>query len=288
MKEFLKTILWATDFSEESKVALSHAAHLAKAFGSRLVALHVIPDFSPILYECYGECRAELSGTIAKSKADAEAKLAEWEKSPDVHFEKTLVIPGSTAQVIVETATKEKANLIVIGRKGFSDHEKTLIGGVAHQILRSTPVPVLVTHRQGPAPGVKKILVPTDFTAHEDVERNYAWKLAKGLDASICLLYVMELFGHDFRLADEMFDAVMKKLKSRRRKEHEDIEITEDVTRAVHAYEGIIDYAETKGYGMIVMSTQVRKFARFFLGSTTEKVVTLSTLPVFAIPPDRD
>jgi len=35
------------------------------------------------------------------------------------------------------------------------------------------------------------------------------------------------------------------------------------------------------------MSTTVRKLSRFFLGSTTEKVIAHSRVPVFAIPREK-
>ena len=77
-----------------------------------------------------------------------------------------------------------------------------------------------------------------------------------------------------------------KKLKKRRTKEREDIKVSEDVYRAVNAAVGIVDYAETHKYDMIVISTCVQsKLERFFLGSTTEKVISYSHIPVFAIPP---
>ncbi len=107
------------------------------------------------------------------------------------------------------------------------------------------------------------------------------------MNASLKFLYVLELFGHDFRLTDEMFASVLKKLQARKKREHEDVDITEDVTKAVHGWEGIIEYAETKGFDLIVMSTTVRKLARFFLGSTTEKVIAHSRVPVFAIPREK-
>jgi nucleotide-binding universal stress UspA family protein len=68
--------------------------------------------------------------------------------------------------------------------------------------------------------------------------------------------YVLELFGHEFRLTDEMFATVLMKLQTRK-------------------------------FDLIVMSTTVRKLARFFLGSTTEKVIAHSRVPVFAIPREQ-
>jgi nucleotide-binding universal stress UspA family protein len=52
----------------------------------------------------------------------------------------------------------------------------------------------------------------------------------------------------------------------------------------VHGWEGILDYTGTKHFDLIVMSTTVRRLTRFFLGSTTEKVIAHSRVPVYAIP----
>ena len=288
MTHQLKNILWATDFSDESKEALAHARRFAKAFGAKLTGLHVVPDFAPALYEALPNAQAELAGKIENGKSMAKARLDRLFEADGILPDKTIVAQGSAAKVIVETARKEGADLIVVGRKGVSGREQNLIGSVTHQLLRSAHVPVLVTKgTDGKVGPLDKILVPTDFSDEEDVERDHAWRLAKGLDASLVFLYVMELFGHDFRLTDEMFAAVLKKLQARKKREHEDVAIGEDVTKAVHSWEGIIDYAETKGFGLIVMSTTVSKLARFFLGSTTEKVIAHSRLPVFAIPRER-
>jgi nucleotide-binding universal stress UspA family protein len=284
----IKNVLWATDFSEESKEALAYANFFAKTYGAKLTALHVVPDFSPALYELWPQAQADLAGKIEATKISAQAQLDHICKTEGVCADMVIIREGSAAHVILETAKKEGADLIVVGRKGIAGREQNLIGSVTHQILRSAHVPVLVTKGTKARPdAIKKILVPTDFTAEEDLERDQAWKLAKSFKASIRFLYVLELFGHEFRLTDEMFAAVLKKLQARKKREHEDVEITEDVTKAVHSYEGIIDYAETHKFDLIVMSTTVRKLARFFLGSTTEKVVAHSRVPVFAIPREQ-
>lgn len=284
----IKNVLWATDFSEESKEALAYANFLAKAFKAKLVALHVVPDFAPALYEAWPEAQAELIGKIEGAKASAKAKLEHMCEKQGVCANKIIVTEGAAAKVILKTAKKESAGLIVVGRKGVSGHEQNLIGSVTHRILRGARVPVLVTKGTDAKIGdLGKILVPTDFSSDEDVERDQAWKLAKVLGSSLTFLYVMELFGHDFRLTDEMFDSVLKKLQARKKREHRAIAIDEAVVKAVHGYEGIIDYADTKGFGLIVMSTTVRKLSRFFLGSTTEKVIAHSRVPVFAIPREK-
>ena len=285
MTRYLKNVLWATDFSDESKEALAYAKFFAKTFGAKLTALHVVPDFAPALYEAWPEVQAELAGKIEATKISAKAQLDHICAAEGVCPDKVLITEGSAAKVILKTAKKEDADLIVVGRKGVSGPEQNLIGSVTHQILRGARVPVLVTKGTTGRPGaISKILVPTDFSAEEDIERNHAWHLARVLGSSLTFLYVLELFGHDFRLTDEMFASVLKKLQARKKKEHKNVDIGEDVTKAVHGWEGVIDYAETKGFDLIVMSTTVRKLTRFFLGSTTEKVIAHSRVPVFAIP----
>ena len=285
MKQALKTILWATDFSEESKEALAYARTFAATFGAKLVALHVVPDFAPALYEAWPEARAELAGKVEATKISAKAQLDHMCRTAGACPDKVLVAQGSAAKVILQTAKKESAGLIVVGRKGVSGKERNLIGSVTHQVLRGSHVPVLVTKgTDAKVQPIKKILVPTDFSSGEDIERDHAWRLAKAFDAGLFFLYVLELFGHDFRLTDEMFASVLKKLKARGKKAGEGVQICEEVVKAVHAWEGIVEHAETKGFGLIVMSTTVRKVGRFLLGSTTEKVIAHSRVPVFAIP----
>jgi nucleotide-binding universal stress UspA family protein len=288
MTDLCKHILWATDYSEESQEALLYAALFAKTFGCRLSAVHVVPDFSPVLYESLPAIEAELTGRIEEATEAAKARIREISKARGIAFDNVLILKGTPAKAICEAANKEKADLIVIGPAGASAGSRTAIGSVANQVLRSSFVPVLVTKKRKGAPAIKKILVPTDFSAREEIERDFAWKLAKGFKASLGFLYVLELFGHDFRLTDELFKAVLEKLKARKAKEHEDIVIAEDVYKAVRAADGIVDYAANHQYDMIVMSTHVGKVARFLLGSTTEKVIARSPVPVFAIPPGKD
>jgi nucleotide-binding universal stress UspA family protein len=288
MTRYLKNILWATDFSEESKEALAYAQFFAKTFGAKLTAVHVVPDFSPALYEAWPQAQAELAGKIEETKISAKVQLEHICEVQGVCPDKVVVTEGAAAKVILKTAKKEGADLIVVGRKGVTGHEQNLLGSVTHRILRGARVPVLVTKGTDVKVGdLRKILVPTDFSSEEDLERDHAWKLARVLGSSLTFLYVMELFGHDFRLTDEMFASVLAKLQARKKREHKAVEINEDVTKAVHGYEGIIDYADTKGFGLIVMSTTVRKLSRFFLGSTTEKVIAHSRVPVFAIPREK-
>ncbi|MDH5707065.1 MAG: universal stress protein [Candidatus Aminicenantes bacterium] len=287
MAGFLKKILWATDFSDEAQESLLYADAFAKAFKASIVALHVIPDFSAALYDAAYVIKGELVKKVAAVKKDAEEKLKTLQKAKGITF-KNIVKEGTAAKVIIEVAEKEGVDLIVIGRRGMSAIEKLFIGSVANQVLRNSPVPILLTKKKTGVPRFKKLIVPTDFSEREEVERDFAWAIAKGFGAELTLLHVLELHDYEFspRVLDDMMDSLLKRLKQRKKREKTDIKIREEVYRAINAAIGIVDYAETHNYDLIVISTCVQsKLERFFLGSTTEKVISYTHIPVFAIPP---
>lgn len=287
MAGFLNKILWVTDFSDEAQEALLYAQSFAKAFRAKLLALHVTPDFSPALYDTASVIRGELTKRVEAMKIQATKRLEKLKKAKKLSFD-IIVKEGNASKKIIETAEERKVDLIVMGRKGLSALEKLFLGSVANQVLRNASVPVLLTKKKAGKVRFNKILVPTDFSEMEERERDFAWKLAKGLESEIMLLHVLELHDYEFtpRVLDDMFDSLMKRLKKRRKREKEDIKVSEDVTRSINASLGIVDYAETHKYDLIVISTCVHsKIERFFLGSTTEKVISYSPIPVFAIPP---
>jgi nucleotide-binding universal stress UspA family protein len=289
MTDFVNKILWATDFSDEAQEAFSYADIFAKTFGAKILGLHVIPGFSPEHYQSAIVVIDELKKRMDHMRNVAEEKFKSFQKARGIKFE-YYIKDGNAAKAIVETAEDLGVDLIVIGRKGLSAIERLFIGNVANQVLRHSPIPILITKKKSGKPKFKKILVPTDFSEQEEVERDYAWKLAKGFDADITLLHILELHDYEFppRVLEEMLDSVLKKMKQRKRREKEDIKITEDVTRAIDAPVGIVDYADTHRIDMIVISTCAQsKLERFLLGSTTEKVISYSPIPIFAIPPSH-
>jgi len=289
MAGFIKKILWPTDFSDEAQNALLYADAFANAFKASIIALHVVPDVSPALYDAEEAIKGEIAERVSAIKGKRKKKMEDIGKSRRMTF-KILIKEGNAAKKIVETAEEEKADLIVLGKRGLSAIERLFIGSVANQVLRSSSIPLLLTKKNGGKPRFKKILVPTDFSEQEERERDYAWKLAKGFDSDLVLLHVLELHDYKFspRSLDEMFDSVKKRLKQRKKREKEDIKVSEEVSRSINAAIGITDYVDTEKADMIVMSTYVQsKWERFFLGSTTEKVISYSSIPVFAIPPFR-
>src|SRR4030042_536722 len=160
MAGFIKNILWPTDFSPEGQGALLDAGLFAEAFSARITALHVVPDLAPAFYADSPIVEQELSGRMAEVNKKARTQLRAIETKRGLAFKKVVVAEGSAAKKIVETAEKEKADLVVMGKKGQSMLERILIGSVAHHVLRPSPVPVLMTKKGSPPVGIKQITGP--------------------------------------------------------------------------------------------------------------------------------
>ena len=187
----------------------------------------------------------------------ARKRLDDLAAKKGIRFAKVLIESGSPAKKIIEVAAREKADLIVIGKTGLSAIEKVLVGSVANAVLRHAPAPVLVAGKRKARPGIRKILVPTDFSEREEIERDFAWSLASVFKADLTLLHALVL--HDYRVAPEyaesMLRDVLERLKKRKAREKKGFQVHEDVVRAMSVAGGIVNYAEANKFDLIAIST---------------------------------
>lgn len=125
----LSCVIVASDGSEASLQAAEFAAGILKQTPpERLIALSVVPDSSETARERASETNARISNMFENSGASCEACAPK----------------GSPAAAIVETASKEHADLIVMGSRGLSGIGAFMLGSVSREVLESTECPVLV------------------------------------------------------------------------------------------------------------------------------------------------
>jgi nucleotide-binding universal stress UspA family protein len=139
-----KKILVPTDGSSLATAAATMAARLAKAQGGQVVGIYVIDPFPFIGIGDASAVALQSYMTEARRAAtqalDAVGKICEAEGAPFVGdtIERNVVHEG-----IVETATAEGCDLIVMGSHGRQGVKALLLGSVAHKVLVHAPVPVL-------------------------------------------------------------------------------------------------------------------------------------------------
>lgn len=129
----LKTILYATDFSLESKAALPYAASLAQEFHAELSVLHVAPKKELLVRD-----REHLESYLRHQLQ----QLAPPEAFPWCTVTHTVAL-GETLEEIVAAATERRADLIVLGLHGSVRFTSHLPERLSYRVLCDAPCPVM-------------------------------------------------------------------------------------------------------------------------------------------------
>jgi nucleotide-binding universal stress UspA family protein len=188
----VKNILYLTDFSEPSEAALPFATTLARGCGAKVHALHVLV---PAAYVYMTPGLTAVAIEAAEENAWTEMQRVESQLAGLVH--RTFVERGVEVWPAVRRAIEDDdIDLVVLGTHGRTGAEKLLLGSVAEEIFRRSPVPVL-TIGPGVRSGVhnggrfRRVLFATDFTPESLAGTPYAVALAEENQARLLLLLVM-------------------------------------------------------------------------------------------------
>lgn len=146
MPTFTK-ILAPTDFSEDSKLALSYAITLAEKFSSEIIVVHVDQPLAPVMVSELNPGLdvstmnriAEEGRLMALKELDgATARLRESGVKA-----RGLMRVGAPFLEIINAAQGEAADLIVMGTHGRTGLAHVLMGSVAERVVNKAPCPVL-------------------------------------------------------------------------------------------------------------------------------------------------
>src|SRR3989304_5350667 len=293
----INKILWASDGSMESDMALKYVELLASKYGSEIVGLSVV---QPVDIK-----RLKVPVDVKKELFSIQALLEKKEYNRINKALKQLELKDTKLDICIETgiphkdilrvAKEEKVDLIAMGKRGLGLKDRILLGSNTNKVLRMANAPILaVRHKKGDKIDIKKILVPTDLSGHTLTSLDFAIDLANRFNSTIYLLHILELH-HSYEIStskiiEELRLLALKELRSYLEKIPKEkikgINIKEMVTLYLRGWFGIINFAEENGIDLIIMTTHGRKgLARFMLGSTAEKVISESPCPVLAIKP---
>lgn len=144
----------AFDFSDESRLALERAAtQLSALGGAELIVAHVHRPVSTgfgVEFAALSPAFQNVDQTItesAKLKIDEEL-TALRERFPALAF-RAVIESGYPPEHIVDIASREDADQIVIGSHGRKGLQRFFLGSVAERVLRSADRPVLIVKTHG-------------------------------------------------------------------------------------------------------------------------------------------
>ncbi|MDG5774877.1 universal stress protein [Haloarculaceae archaeon H-GB2-1] len=137
-------ILIPTDGSECANAAVEHALAIASRFDATVDVLNVI-DVNAISGGAYAAYPPDVLDELRSAGESATASVADRARDAGVSVN-TTVREGFPVRTILEYASEEKSDVIVMGTHGRSGLERFVLGSTTERILRRAPVPLLSVH----------------------------------------------------------------------------------------------------------------------------------------------
>jgi len=137
----VQKILVADDGSVFAQKAIDKAVELAKKEESEIICINVMEDYCPMgLTEI--DCNVVRDIQIKESRT-ITANATEKFKRAGINA-KMITETGSPAEMIIEVAKREGAELIIAASHGRHGAKKFAFGSVTARLIEHSPVPVLV------------------------------------------------------------------------------------------------------------------------------------------------
>ena len=138
-----ENILVAVDGSKHSDAAFDVAMDISQKYGSQVFVLHVFQGGTgpgTLVSPGFEDDMRAIGQQILDSY---EAKVKERRDSLQKNV-RMLLEMGDAAQKIMETASKIKCDLVLIGSRGRGGFKELLLGSVSHKVTNHASCPVLV------------------------------------------------------------------------------------------------------------------------------------------------
>src|SRR5690348_2484538 len=213
-----KNILFCTDFSSASDIALPYAAEVARHFGAKLFGFHVrladhyafVPEGGPL----------EPAFTDEEIQENISTML---DRFPGLERE-AILGKGGIWPALAPVIKDKEIDLVVVGTRGRTGFAKFVLGSQAEEIFRQAPCPVMTVGPQlarhlPQSTQISEILYASDLSPESANAAPYAVSLAQEYQAHLTLLHVItpqrtgdlvaphELLASSQRLLHEMVPA---------------------------------------------------------------------------------
>jgi nucleotide-binding universal stress UspA family protein len=212
-------ILLPIDFSARSTDAADSAAAIAERFGSEIVLLHVLaPGFNLPL-----PTSAQMRMLHGFAREEAEEKMKEFRSNEWRHLVvKRVLEEGDAATKIVEYASSEHVDLIMMPTHGYGPFRRLLIGSVTAKVLHDASCPVwTAVHTPDTASGVlaqpRRIACALDLGVQSSSILGWASRLSWEFGATLSLIHVIASLDprlQDYGLSPEWRGYVINEAKA--------------------------------------------------------------------------
>lgn len=276
----MKTILYATDYSDNSVAALKYAHKMREQMETRLVIVHVFEyptvlgmegldePFPHLEKDAYKLHRTKLEKFCTEHMGNA------WEV-PNIQLE--TVEDKSVLNGIIATADEWHAYLIVVGVKGESGLREVIMGSTTKHLIEKAPCPILAIPSDANYMPIKTIVYGTDFENEDIYAIRKLAEMAKQFDAEIKVIHITTV--KDLARANQMegFKNLLQQ-----KVEYERIEFVHLVSENI--FDSLRNYLRDVDADLAVLLERKKKgiFKKLFHLDLVKKMETYGNIPLLS------
>lgn len=255
-------------YSEQLDLAIK----IATEYHSEILVMYVLP---------VTEVHPEIKSMLIKSVNETLGNVVDAIKAKGISCMKPLVINGNPTEKILQTATNERASLILLGSGNKSEKEEFRLGTTAEKLVCLSDAPVWVAKRLQKTE-IKNILCPVDFSEPSKRALKHAILLSNNFKSTLIILGVYEPFFTASRKVIVDQETENKKRLEQIQQKMDDFLSEFSMNRIQHKidivagipHEKILQAIKKYSSDLLVMGTNGRSgISRFIMGSVTEKVI---------------
>ncbi len=262
--------------------AVPHAVDLADSFDSKLHALYVFdPSSADVLSE--GD-RAEAIGSMEAAGGEATSRVAQTagERGIDVA---QAVREGVPHETVLGYASEKGVDIVALRNPASG---ASSAGDLSLRVVRLSEVPVLTVPDSG-FDGYDSIVVPTDGSDEASDAAEHAVAFAEEYDATVHAVYVVKSGIYDYKDSPRSIVGMLKEAGENATDEvvaladEAGVDSTKTVVKGT-PYDEILRRSDETDADLIAMGKHGRHAeANSLLGSTTERVLRQSDVPVLSV-----
>lgn len=234
----MKTMLYATDYSENSIAALKYAKEMAKQLKYRLVITHVF-DF-PIVLGLEGldepfphEDENGFKRHRNKLERFCEEHLGSTWKAPNIQLQPAE--HNSVAKGIISVAKEWHAQIIITGVKGQNTLRELIMGSTTKRLIERAPCPVLAIPVDANYTPIKTVVYATDFEEEDVYAIRKLAEMAEKLQADIKIVHISTRDEYKGEMQLDWFKDLLGKKVTYNKMEFM-LLFSEDVFKSLHDY----------------------------------------------------
>ncbi len=281
----MKTILFPTDFSDNSMHAAQYAGMLARRFDAKLIILHAFTNIISLSLE--PQTMSDTSMLEAQLQKNASQNLEIFSEKvflstelPEVQIEHVLEY-GFVTECIVEVSKRLNVDMIVMGTKGVSNVFDKWIGSNAENVVKSAECPVWVVPNNAQLTVPQLFIYAADFQEDKVSATKTLLEFSVPLGASCKVIHIQEYFDKDVNQKSAETIAELNK-------KFEGDNITFKDLKRKEIVQGIETYTENQKPDVLALAVYEKTiFSNLFNSSITKHFVEEAKIPMLIFKKEK-